>query len=542
MKGDAPVRITGTGHASMRIDTSAGSILCDPWVNPAYFASWFPFPDNSLLDWESLGQVDYLYVSHLHRDHFDAKHLSRFISKKATVLLPEYPTSELEDELRELGFSSFLKTKTNEVMSLDGGLNIMIQALTSPTDGPIGDSSLWVEHNGVRLLNQNDARPTDLTTFTELGHVHAHLLQFSGAIWYPMVYELPQAAKTAFGKQKRERQYDRTWRYINDLKASWVFPIAGPPCFLDDELWQFNDIPGGAGTSSSGGDEGNIFPDQQNFIEEYAKVGGANGVILLPGSVTELTADGGCHTAHPVPDVAEFFADKKVHLAEMRERKRPIIEAEKASWRHPEIDVLKEMKRRIEPLLEESIYLAKGVGGPVRFDLVDYEGESVESIVVDFPGKEVRRYADEKVRYRFRTERALVEHLLHIGEVDWVNSLFLSCRFSAARIGQYNEFVYSFFKCLSEERLQYAEGWYDEHQRTSDAEDVRLGEWNVQRRCPHLKADLTRFGVIDGNVLTCQLHGWKFDLSSGRCLTSVGHEIRASRAGDPAPAKASDAG
>jgi UDP-MurNAc hydroxylase len=28
-------------------------------------------------------------------------------------------------------------------------------------------------------------------------------------------------------------------------------------------------------------------------------------------------------------------------------------------------------------------------------------------------------------------------------------------------------------------------------------------------------------------VLTCQLHGWKFDLPSGRCLTSVGHEIRA---------------
>ena len=24
-----------------------------PWVNPAYFASWFPFPDNSQLDWET---------------------------------------------------------------------------------------------------------------------------------------------------------------------------------------------------------------------------------------------------------------------------------------------------------------------------------------------------------------------------------------------------------------------------------------------------------------------------------------------------------
>src|SRR6476469_8218495 len=152
----------------MRIDTAAGSILCDPWVNPAYFASWFPFPDNSLLDWQALGQVDYLYVSHLHLDHFDAAHLKRFVSKKATVLLPEFPTSEMEDELRELGFTNFIATTTNEVIELDGGLKVMIQALTSPTDGPIGDSSLWVEYDGVRLLTQNDARPTDLDIFADL--------------------------------------------------------------------------------------------------------------------------------------------------------------------------------------------------------------------------------------------------------------------------------------------------------------------------------------------------------------------------------------
>jgi UDP-MurNAc hydroxylase len=508
----------------MRIDTDAGSILCDPWVNPAYFASWFPFPDNSGLDWEALGQVDYLYVSHLHRDHFDADHLRRFISKRATVLLPEYPTSELEDQLREVGFTQFRRTRTNEVVELDGGLKVMIQALTSPTDGPIGDSSLWVEHDGVRLLNQNDARPSDLSVFRELGHVHAHLLQFSGAIWYPMVYELPEAAIRAFGKQKRDRQFDRTWRYIDDLRADWVFPIAGPPCFLDEELWHLNDF---------GTDEGNIFPDQSVFLDEYAKVGGANGVVLLPGSTATVTAEN-CVTRHPVDDVRAFFAAKEEHLRAYAERQREVIALAKASWHHPEVDVLAELRKRVEPLLDESVYLAQGVGGPVRFDLLDDAGdEVVESIVVDFPGRQVRPAADEKVRYRFRTRRSLVEHLLHIGEVDWVNSLFLSCRFSAARIGQYNEFVYAFFKCLSEERLQYAEGWYAEQK--PDAEDVRLGDWVVQRRCPHLKADLTRFGVIEGDTLTCQLHGWRFDLASGRCLTSVGHEIRSSRADATAP-------
>jgi len=61
----------------------------------------------------------------------------------------------------------------------------------------------------------------------------------------------------------------------------------------------------------------------------------------------------------------------------------------------------------------------------------------------------------------------------------------------------------------------------------------------VQRRCPHLKADLSRFGIVEGNTLTCQLHGWKFDLATGRCLTSVGHQIRASRAEQRATAEPS---
>jgi Predicted Zn-dependent hydrolases of the beta-lactamase fold len=544
------IRITGTGHAGLFIETAAGSILCDPWVNPAYFASWFPFPDNSDLDWDRLGACDYLYVSHLHRDHFDAEHLRKYVSKRATVLLPEYPTHDLENELRDLGFTSFLRTRTDEPVTLDGGLTVMIQALVSPTDGPIGDSSLWVEYGGVRLLNQNDARPRDLSAFAALGHVHAHLLQFSGAIWYPMVYELPEAARRAFGKQKRERQFDRTLRYIDELRADWVFPIAGPPCFLDDELWDNNDL---------ADDEGNIFPDQQKFIDYYESLGRRNGVILLPGTVATVTTTG-CEVTQPVPDVRAFFANKESYLRDFQRRARPVIEAQRRSWQHPEIDVLAELRRRVEPLMAASEHIAEGIGVPVRLDLTDDADVVVESILFDFPNRVIRRADEpppsssderatepaaadgqperpaadrprrlEKVRYRFRTRRSLVEHLLHTGEVDWVNSLFLSCRFRAARIGQYNEYVYSFFKCLSEERLNYAEAWYAEQARAIDEETVDIDGWRVQRHCPHLKANLARFARVDGDVLTCQMHGWKFDLPTGRCLTSAGHSIRATR-------------
>jgi UDP-MurNAc hydroxylase len=118
----------------------------------------------------------------------------------------------------------------------------------------------------------------------------------------------------------------------------------------------------------------------------------------------------------------------------------------------------------------------------------------------------------------------LVEALVATHEIDWVNSLFLSLRFRAARRGAYNEFIYTFFKCLAPERLSYAEGWYAEQEEPDDL--IRIGDYLVQRRCPHLKADLARFGMLgDDGVLQCGMHGWRFDLATGRCLTSDSHHI-----------------
>jgi UDP-MurNAc hydroxylase len=513
------VRVTGLGHASVLIETAHGTIVTDPWVNPAYYASWFPFPDNSGLDWDAIGQSDYLFVSHLHRDHLDPDNLRRHFRRDITVLLPAFPTTELYDALRDVGFTSFIETVSEDVVDVDG-LQIMVQSLISPTDGPIGDSSLWVYDGEHRLFNQNDARPSDLELIKELGPVDAYLLQFSGAIWYPMVYDLPERAKHALGVSKRERQLDRSLRYIDEMDARFVFPTAGPPCFLDPELFELNDIHG---------DESNIFPDQTVYLDWLAERGHDEARLLLPGTVADLH-DGS--VAHPV-DPATIFADKTAYLRAYQERQRPVIEAARAGWAHPEIDVAAELKAWIEPLLAEADYMAAGIAGGVRLVGADPVRGDVD-LIIDFVTREVRPYNGEKVRYVWRTGRALLEQQVVDHQVDWSNSLFLSCRFSATRIGPYNEFVYTFFKCLSEERINYVEGWYVESDAATAAETTVLDGWEVQRRCPHLKADLSRFGQVDDGVLTCQMHGWKWRLSDGKCLTSVGHNIRASRLEDAA--------
>src|SRR4029079_6616028 len=188
------LRATSVGHAGLLIDTVDGSILCDPWFAPAFFGSWFVFPRNDQLNDELMQRIEhptYLYISHLHADHLDETWLADHVDRQATVLVPGYPTKELERRIRDLGFDKIIRTIDGAEMALGPDLRIAIHVETSITDGPGGDSALVVSDGTARLVNQNDCRTDDLDALRAHGPVDLHGLQYSGAIWYPMVYDEP---------------------------------------------------------------------------------------------------------------------------------------------------------------------------------------------------------------------------------------------------------------------------------------------------------------------------------------------------------------
>lgn len=507
------MKLTSIGHAGLYIETAAGSILCDPWVTPAYFASWFPFPDNSDLDWEMYRNPDFLYVSHLHRDHYDPDHLRTGVSKSTTVLLPDYRTDDLHQALRELGFRRFRVLPNSEPVYLADGLRAMIVALVSPSDGPIGDSALALDDGSACVLNQNDAKPASMTPLQAFGDYDAHFLQFSGANWWPMVYDLPAQAKTAFGTSKRANGLARAARYAEEINARYTVPFAGPAAFLDDELMPHNDIDCR---------QDNPFPDHTVFADHLLERGRANTLLLVPGSTLTLHRAADPSITHQHPEKFQAYENKERYLRSYADRMRPRITTMKESWPTPGIDILTELKQWFEPLLEKADHICAGVGGQLLLEI-----GADDAIVVDFIDRQVRPFNGEKCRYRFRIERALIERLITEREIDWVNSLFLSMRFQASRIGPYNEFVYTFFKCLEPQRLDYVEHWHS--QQGHDCAEIQLGDWTVQRQCPHRQADLGHFGELHGDTLRCTMHGYEFDLVSGRCLNAHDRPIRARR-------------
>ena len=518
------MQLTSIGHAGFRIDTHAGSILCDPWVNPAYFGSWFVFPDNSALDWPALGDCDYLYVSHLHSDHFDPRLLAEHVNKDAVVLLPDFPVPDLKRELEAIGFHRFFETEDSVKHRLDGPkgeLDVMIISLRAPADGPIGDSGIIVSDGTTTVFNMNDSRPLGLDALAEFGRVDVHMTQYSGAIWYPMVYDMPARAKEAFGIQKRQRGMDRCRQYIADVGAAWVIPSAGPPCFLDPDLRELND---------DHGDPANIFPDQMVFLGEMRRHGHHGGLLMIPGSVADFEGPQLISLSHPMPDdeVERIFTTGKAdYIDAYAQRMAPVLAAEKARWAAASGEpLLESLRAKFEPIMLASDQICDGIGYPV--ELTIGSDKDAETVVLDFPKRTVREpVPDEKFRYGFEIAPELVRTVLRDDEPDWVNTIFLSTRFRAWRVGGYNEYLYTFFKCLTGERIAYADGWFAEAH--DDTSTVTIDGWEMQRRCPHLKADLSRFGVVEGTTLTCNLHGWRWDLKTGRCLTSKGHELRCAR-------------
>ena len=514
---ETPMRATSLGHAGILVRCRQATIVCDPWFVPAFLGSWFPFPRNDQLDEEIMSLVrkpDYLYVSHLHGDHFDEPFLREHVDKSTRILLPDFPTDELRRRLTRLGFSNFITTTDGQELSLGDGLTIAIHVESSITDGPGGDSAIVICDGESRLVNQNDCRTHDPRALATHGPVDQHWLQYSGAIWYPMVYDEAESVRRTQASEKVESQFVRAQHYVDAINATVVVPSAGPPCFLDDELFAFNMIDG---------DEISIFPDQTQFIARLEKQG-RNAALNVPGT-TITVANTEMNVQHPDIDARAAFTNKREYLRAYQADWRDWLVHEKQSWPSKTTAFQPRLAAWFEPLLLLAPTLRRGVGASCLLHTGD------EAIIIDFLTGTVRTHAGEPHQFRFDIASELLEKVLSEYAVDWSNSLFLSCRFRAWRNGSFNEYLYNFFKSLSVERINRAEV---EAQRrlgppAEPSEEICIGDFTLERYCPHRQADLSVFGRLEGDEIVCTLHGWRFRTADGRCVTAEDRQLQIRR-------------
>jgi UDP-MurNAc hydroxylase len=332
-----------------------------------------------------------------------------------------------------------------------------------------------------------------------------------------MVYEQDATTKQNLARAKVESQFARALKYVERLNARAVVPSAGPPCFLDEELFHLNMITG---------NEISIFPDQTKFLERLRKLGRENDILAIPGTEIEISPEEISVSSPKNVDVSEIFAHKEKYLRKYQADWSEWLQAEKNKWLTTsstnQTDLVGELQAWFEPLLAICPALRSGIGANCLIRTRDTK------ILINFQEAKVENFIDQTFGFRFDIPRELLETIVHQKAVDWSNSFFLSCRFTAWRSGEFNEYLYNFFKSLSVERMTRAEHEAAERLNFSRdlSEEIEIGDYVMQRKCPHRQADLSVFGEIDGNTLTCSLHGWRFDLTDGHCLNAEDRPLK----------------
>jgi UDP-MurNAc hydroxylase len=210
------------------------SILHDPWFTEGvYDGSWFHFPkiENPI---ESIGDVDLIYVSHIHPDHFDSAFLKKYFEKYGVkkVLIADHTPNHLAGKMRAVGI---VPTIVDQPLNIG---NTSIQIVPHKT-GSISDidSAIVIKYLSSASQKKHCVVNANDIIFDEemrsnlkqiAGEVDILLCGYTGAGPYPQTYfdaSDPQLSIEA--DKKKAAIFERYKTLTSCMDAKVNVPFAG---------------------------------------------------------------------------------------------------------------------------------------------------------------------------------------------------------------------------------------------------------------------------------------------------------------------------
>src|SRR5437660_997314 len=235
------MKVTYYGQACMLIEVAGRRSLTDPWLTEgAYFGTWFHthlLSDVGLsVDDVASRPIDYLFLSHEHPDHVDPATLRGL--KGVPVLICKFPTPRFRQHLEGMGLGNVREIEPGQAVDCGDGLRLTIFS----TAEYINDSALLVEGDGRRLLNETDCKlPYDVLKRIAEPGLDIGFYMFSGATWFPMMYDYPQQWMRQQVLRRRRALLKSFVQRIRLTRPRFAVPSSGPCTILDPERLCLND-------------------------------------------------------------------------------------------------------------------------------------------------------------------------------------------------------------------------------------------------------------------------------------------------------------
>jgi UDP-MurNAc hydroxylase len=223
-------------------------ILHDPWFTEGiYDGSWYHYPKiNNPLN--SIGDVDYIYISHIHPDHYDSDFLKSYFEKYGVkkILIADHNPNHLAGKMRADGIEA---TILKEPLSIG---NTELQIIPHRT-GSLSDidSAIVIKYKTTNkthcLVNANDIifdEPMRQTLKDAAGEVDILLCGYTGAGPYPQTYfDTTDNNLYLEAEKKKKSFFERYKTLIQKMDAKVNIPFAGK-YVLGGKLTHLNGVRG----------------------------------------------------------------------------------------------------------------------------------------------------------------------------------------------------------------------------------------------------------------------------------------------------------
>jgi UDP-MurNAc hydroxylase len=230
------MKFTILSHAGLLVEHHGVRIVCDPWlIGSCYWRSWwnFPEPDPQLI---ANLRPNFVYLTHLHWDHFHGPSLKKLFEPRTTILVPKVPTLRMVEDLRWLGFDNVVEIPHGKRVPLGPDFE-----LRSYQFGLAVDSGALISGGGYTLFNCNDCKFFGLPLKQILNNhpkIDFVFRSHSSASPVPHCVENgEQLLPVANANYDSADQFARCALYT---RARYAIPFASNHCFLHPETKRFN--------------------------------------------------------------------------------------------------------------------------------------------------------------------------------------------------------------------------------------------------------------------------------------------------------------